>query len=399
MTIEPTGTRLACVAGLLSVLIGGGTCAYPQQAAPDAVLRAYDFERDSSGWITLDAWAELGLTAEPDEVFDGASSLRLTYPGPAAEMEGPRGLASSLAVLLQGGPPGLCSLRFAIRVSRPTVMAAIAREMDESDYVCSFFLNAGAWHTIWLDLSLFSLGDDSDDEDDQLDRDELAAISFLDAGMFLWLLGETIFQEPPPDAQERILLLDNVELRSDPGPVTLEAPPPGETREGPLLLDDFEADAILWIPLGGGDERTLGIDERFAAAGQRSLRAHYQMDRGTLFALLRPLPANILAGSSGVRMSLCAMDPAQVAVGVEERDGSRYNKLFELPGAGDWVTVEATWDEMERDQETPDENERLDPETIKSLAIADATAAFSGEAAGTTLWVDQIEVLFGPATD
>jgi len=84
---------------------------------------------------------------------------------------------------------------------------------------------------------------------------------------------------------------------------------------------------------------------------------------------------------------------------VEERDGSRYNKLFELPGAGDWVTVEAAWDEMERDQETPDENERLDPETIKSLAIADVTAAFSDEAAGTTLWVDQIEVLFGPATD
>jgi hypothetical protein len=162
------------------------------------------------------------------------------------------------------------SIRFSVKSDAPTVMAFAIREKGGARYDTYFYCQANKWQDIAIDLDSLALAADSPDENGRLDLDQVAGIYLADAaGMFV----EAFSGQDGP----RVMWLDDVEYSSKrvvPRKAALATP---AAADAPIMVDNFEAGTIRWIPLLLQLEPALKIDfangdlklDRQAAPGER----------------------------------------------------------------------------------------------------------------------------------
>ncbi|MFQ6083966.1 MAG: hypothetical protein ACE5WD_11515 [Candidatus Aminicenantia bacterium] len=82
--------------------------------------------------------------------------------------------------------------------------------------------------------------------------------------------------------------------------------------------------------------------------------------------------------------------PSLLVVAIEERDGSSYNYAFSTQKK-QWQKIEFGIDSFELDDDSQDENDRLDIAQVNGLLIVDAASFFGGKAGPRTLWLDDFQ--------
>lgn len=167
---------------------------------------------------------------------------------------------------------------------------------------------------------------------------------------------------------------------------------------GVLFHDTFEESIEGWFAPRFGrmepGEISHTTEEGAAKRGKGALAFKYELGRRNL-----PLLVRWGAEMRGLnRLTLWARTmstPAELAIGVQERDESRYNTVVRLePGEG-WRRLECDVEKFEPDGYSMDENGRLDPEQIDSVYLLD-TAGFRGQTGRNTLLIDEVRGEYSP---
>jgi hypothetical protein len=115
-----------------------------------------------------------------DDVAAGARALKI-------ECQTGPGQLAALIKDITGLPLGqMQGLSFMMKSAASTQLLVSLEELDKSRYQTLLQVQGGGpWLTHILDLSQFSLGDDSTDENGQLDPDQLAMLTFADVSALL----------------------------------------------------------------------------------------------------------------------------------------------------------------------------------------------------------------------
>jgi len=356
-------------------------------AAAQNVLLESDFEDDDGGWVTLDPDAELGLTADVENVFSGTSSLEFSFTQRlVTNME--EGLPGALVLPFEVGLPGLQSLSFAIRTATTIPLFIGMEETDGSNYVAIVHCTDGQWNELKLNLSDFTLNtDDSSDENGQLDPDQITGLALVDASFFLQMLGDASLPLDVTPLGEQTIWLDAVILSDAPAVPADEPETELEQGERAVAIDACNSPAFRWLVCGSGVSATLDPD--YAVTGG-CYRLDYQVPAGKVFFVMRPLAVGLLAGTRALKLWVASGSAGAIYVAVEEQDGSRYGALIPLTDPMEWQQVKIDFAAFEASPDSQDENGRLDPEQIKNFAITDLRSILMGTSIENTLWIDDI---------
>jgi hypothetical protein len=363
-----------------------------------------DFERGLLDWRAFkfgpqgfapDLEAKVDVTDKAAQVKSGKGSLYYIYNvAPKTfgllALERPHDLA------------GMESIRFSLKCDAPTVFGFAAREKNGARYDTYFYCPANKWQDVAIDLADLRLSDDTKDENNRLDLDEIAAIYLADvAGLFV---------EAQSDQNgTRIMWLDNVEYSSSavvPAARRTALSLPG----APVVVDDFEAGAIRWIPLLLQTQPALKIDitdsdlrlDNQAAPGEstKSLKASYTREKGNAPAWLHPVERLNLKGVASLDLALKTAQDGVFLVSLKEKDDSRYQQIIELKADDGWKQFSWPIDSFKLADDSKDENGKLDIDKVEELSLADLTgvlAAFLPEAmqkgpvGATSLWIDEVQ--------
>ncbi len=349
--------------------------------APAAPIQQFDFELGLDQWTTVPEAGDLKLASGADAAKSGEFSLQWNYTPVAGEIAG----------LVRGEltPFGARSVRLWLRCSVGTTFLLQLAEQDGSRYGTAVYTPPGQWQHVALNLSDFNLLDDSTDENNRLDVDEINSLALIDAAGFLAKLSRQVpfFDQPLPP---RILWVDAVAF--DGAPVAPLFAERAGTHGREVLLGDFERAIVGWLLIGTG---TLSLEQDPANVGQgkSSLRLDYDVAPRRACAVLCGLPRRLAAGAYGVRLKVrCTQDDVLI-IGTEERDGSQYNMALQVQGSPDWREEEALFADFKLDENSEDENGKLDPDQMKHVAIVEATAAIQGKAQQGTLLLDEVVLL------
>lgn len=165
------------------------------------------------------------------------------------------------------------------------------------------------------------------------------------------------------------------------------------TQPGPLRFG-YEQGTEGWqaVPPPAGVAVALSITRRAGQAkvGVHALEARYRVEPGKLAGVTHAVTG--LAGG-GIRVWLRTDVTTTVVLGAIERDGSAYLHAVPMsPGA--WRRVEVAFASLTLSDDSRDENGRLDPDQVGTLAIGDAAGFLPGAAPGPEriLWIDEYEV-------
>jgi hypothetical protein len=374
------GHRLLLIALLLAL------CRWPAAAQPPAegVLRYWDFEENTGSWSSLNPQAVLGLTATRENVLAGTSALELQYlfqPGGSREAQ----VAGNTLVALPGGVPGLASISLGIKTSDTTTCVVGLMEAPGGAYLAPVFCPAGVWQRVHVALADFVPVEELPDPDGRLDPAQVSACGLFDASGFLAGLGQTLpFAGFQPG--QRRLWVDEVRLLSTDLPAETVALPPDSPPA--VVIDSCERETIRFVVLGGQDWKATR--EAQAEAGPGHYRFEYTLPGGTLVALLRFVPQGHLAQTSALHFSARCDRSLRLVVSVEEKDKSRYTAQVDLRAEEDWKRFDLPWDKFTREQDSVDENDRLDPEQITLVSFADLSGLFSLENRKTVLLLDDL---------
>ncbi len=370
--------RLLLIALLLML------CGWPAGAQPgeEGVLRYWDFEENTGSWSSFNAQAVLGLTAAAENVLAGTSALELQYlfqPSGSREVQ----VAGNALAALPGGVPGLASISLGIKTSDTTTCVVGLMEGGGGAYLVPVFCPAGTWQRVHVTLADFVPVEELPDPDGRLDPIQVSGCGVLDASGFLAGLGQALpFAGFQPGA--RRLWVDEVRLLStDLPPETIALP-----AESPaaVVIDSCDRETIRFVVLGG--EEWKAAREAQGEAGPGYYRFEYTLPGGTLVALLRVLPAGRLAQTQALHFSARCDRSLRLVVSVEEKDKSRYSTQVDLKVEEGWKRFDLPWDKFTREQDSVDENDRLDPDQITLVSLADLSGLFSLEDRKTVLLLD-----------
>ncbi|MFQ5811285.1 MAG: hypothetical protein ACE5JM_16835 [Armatimonadota bacterium] len=347
-----------------------------------------EFEVDLGGWQVFELRfdgapaqprATLDITDEPANVKTGIGALRFAY-------EAEKG-AIRAAVLGEPALAGMRSLRFWIKSSAATPVLVQLRERDESEYAIAALLPAGKWQRVAVNLADLWLDENSADENGRLDTDQVATIALADVAPFLAMLADAAPELAglfPVELGLRELVIDDFELSPETVP---QLHPTRQTADGTeLTIDSFDSGMVMWLPFGGATAEVVQ-----QAPGESYLRLHHEAKpfAGLMTPLVLGLPLDGLQ-----RISLrvkCAVD-CVLAVSLEERDDSRYSAAMVAKGGEQWQTLSVALQQFKLDDDSKDENARLDLDALKNLTLADVSGMVS-LTGPRTLLVDDIVAL------
>lgn len=170
-----------------------------------------------------------------------------------------------------------------------------------------------------------------------------------------------------------------------------------------VKVDDFEDGVRDWTPfkIGGaagfGPDLEAKVDVTSIAgqvkSGKNALSYIYDVQPKSIgmLALQRPLD---LSGMKSVRFAIRCDAATVVAFGLRESGGARYSSYFYCP-AKKWQNISFDLSEMKQDDESKDDNDRLDVDKISQAFIVDAAGFFAGQFSRQTgahqMWLDDIE--------
>jgi hypothetical protein len=177
----------------------------------------------------------------------------------------------------------------------------------------------------------------------------------------------------------------------DPGARKAERPPP-VIEPGVKFHDTFETGTDGWVvlkfaPLIIGEVARTEEEGR-VREGKGALALSYDIEPGKV-----PLAVRMGPSARGInRLSLWMRTvhrPAEVVIGVQERDDSSYDTMVHLEPADGWKKLEYDLAQLTLADDSTDENGRLDFHEIQSVAVADA-AGFLGGKGENVLLVDEV---------
>jgi hypothetical protein len=365
-------------------------------ARAQEAVKAGDFDVDAGGWTAFKV-DSAGLGEDPsaklavvhDDVKAGKGALRFSYdvvPGTLRMA----GLHRDL------GLAGMKSLRLWAKCSAATALVIQLTERNGASFQCAFSVPAGAWQEVAVNLDEFVVDDASKDGNGRLDADEIAAIGIFDIAGFLAMM--------LPDLKgPRTLDLDDVVFAAKPVPATSGRAQ--ITKAVPVYkVDSFESPLIRWVALSldfsegpkiGLFDPVPAIDTAAAPSGggKQSLRLIYPRSATRVYGLMRGVEKVDLSKATGVDLWLRTSTDGTFIVNLEEKDGSRYNRMVTLSAAEGWKPFSFGLGSFTLADDSTDENGRLDAAQIKQVLVADASALTGAPAVErTTLWID--EVLF-----
>ena len=367
--------RYAAFALLIGLVLLGATSVWPQDQPTPAILTApaFDFESDSAlaAWWANDGQAKLALTHDKANVAHGLGALEITYT--------PREGAYCLFGARNLAPTPARSLRCRLKTDLPTPLVIAVQEQDKSSYHAFVCTPANQWTEVALDLSELGLTEDTQDENNKLDPEQIVSLTIADLSNLPGEVGRALGHK----LGEQHLWLDDVALSPDPAP--LRSTVRGKTR----CVDGFEHPSIAVLPIG---PVKLGFQPGAPAPRSRgSLRIAYRLG-GHRWAGIVSLCGHVnLAGCTHFSCFLRSSHEGAGFAVLEERDGSKYQHALTLDGSGKWEQLRLPLSEFALDPQTKDENNRLDLDQLRIIAlIVDTFNATVGEDGEATLDLDDL---------
>lgn len=382
-----------------AVLLSGLLVAAQDKAAK---VKFDDFEGEDPKWTALklettgtvgeDADAKVAVTHDAKHVKAGKGALAYSYelvPGTIRVLALPR--AADLA--------GMKSLRLWVKSSHATAVIIGLSENGGATYQTSAACAAGTWQEVAVNLDEFTPDDPAKDGNGKLDLDEVGSFQVFDIACFLATL--------LPDLKgERSLWLDEISFSAK--AVAQTTGFAQVTKVVPVfLVDTFEGPVVRWSPISLEFSETpkfnlfdapASIDSIApAGGGKQSLKFAYPRKGAKVHGLIRSLEKIDLSKAAGLDLTLKTFADGTFVVGVEEKDGSRYQQVFELKAADGWKALSLGFGSLSLADDSQDENGKLDAGDIKQIAIADITTLAGGqEVDENRLWVDQVQFSLNP---
>lgn len=379
---------------------GAGGAATSDTAVPARIVKVDDFETGIINWAPFlynvgsfgpDSGARVGITDKAAQVKSGKGSLYYIHN------VAPKSV-SLLALERRLDLTGMQSIRFQLKCDAPTIMGFAAREQNGARYEAFFYCPANKWQDIALDLHDLTPAADAKDDNDHLDLNNLAGIYLADAsGMFIEAFAG--------QDGARIMWLDDVEYSSKrvaPQNVALATP----SADAPIMIDNFEAGTIRWIPLLLQLQPALKIDladgdlqlDRQAASGNgaKSLKATYKREAATAPVWLHSLENTKLRGAQTLDLALRTAADGVFLVSIKEKDESRYEQVVEIKREDGWKKFSWPLTSFKLADDAKDENGKLDIQSAEEISIADLTAVLppalgKGPFGDTALWIDEVQ--------
>ncbi len=347
---------------------------------PDPLLEL-SFDVEVGGWQSADPTTQPTITTDANVIRDERGGVLEYQYTPAL------GQFTGLVAPVEAGLAGGKSLRFWLRTTDHALMAAILTEADGSEYVAMMSGLPGDWQEVALDFGEFQLGDDSSDENGQLDPEQIRSMGLAD---IMGVLAQAVMQQPfliPPELHSRILWLDDFSVRTDSfGPRWQEIEVDGKPA---VRLESFERSPLQWFVLAGkGIE--VAYDQDHVAHGDFSLRITYDLPPGKLVGALTGLAGVPLTGMKRLSLSVMSEVPTMLLVQLKERDESEYNTTFEVAAGDALKPLEIELAQLALGDESTDENGRLDLDQVKEFVVVDISMMTENPVQLNTLWIDDI---------
>ncbi len=357
----------------------------PTVAQEPGVLSYWSFENVTEPWISINPQALLGLTAAQEHVLAGTSALEVQYvfqPGVA----GSEVISGNAVLPTEGGVPGLAAISLGVQASESVTMVVGGREREGGAYLCPLFCPGGAWQKVTLSLRDFLPVDEMPDPDGKLEPEHFEGLAVIDGSAFL----STAVGKLPVAGFEpgsRRMWLDEVKLLSiDLPPETVNLP---EGWPDAVVIDSCDQEGIRWIVIGGKEWKAGREGDK--PAGRGHYRFDYALPMGTVVAWLKALPVGRLAGTAALHLSLRSDQALRLVVSVQEKGKARYSRQIELVAEEDWKRFDLPWGEFVLDNDSQDDNGRLDVDQITLLSLADLSG-LTGKLQDqrTILWLDDV---------
>jgi hypothetical protein len=403
-------TVLALCAATACGLTAIGSPLLPAAVAQEAPRAVFDFEEDTQGFAPIvmqagqfgvDTAGAAEITRNREHIRLGGGALHYSYP---LERQAVRALVTETRL-----PADTRSVSFWIKANTPSVFLLSLREEDGSDYAFSFYVPAAEWVRVAANLNEFELGQDSRDENNQLDVDQVSSLTLLDMATVLINADVQLAGALPHAEGSRSLWLDAV--RFSPVPVAQTSGLVEVAGRRHFLVDNFLTGVVRWTPVHVAISdmptfhlfpRSIGLAVLPEAAGpgmaktpiepgERGLHFSYERKAGELYAIVRSLEQYDLSKADRLRFALNISRPSLLIIQLKEKDGAEYTQIILPEQREGWRTVEFPFSSFGLSENSSDTNDRLDPDQIKDLTILDASATFPGVATGrTTLELDAI---------
>jgi hypothetical protein len=351
-------------------------------AGAQAPVAEWLFDEAVDGWAATDPNSQLSSTTDANVVReDGNGVLELSFTPVAGTIAG-------VASQIPSGLAGARSLHCHVRSSDQTIVMVALVEGDGSNYSAGFTSLPDRWQEVALDLNEFNLGDDSTDENGQLDPEQVQGIMVADAVAMLAMLSQQIPFIIAPDMSPRMLWMDDMWIGTDGvDPRWSQSEVDGLPT---VKVDSFESAPLQWATLAGkGIEVAYDPDRK--AEGAFSLRVTYDLPPQKAFAMMTSLRGMPLDGMEVLRFSYISEVATTLLVQVKELDDSEYSGMVPLAAADDFGTAELALADMTLSDNSTDENGKLDMAQAKEIVVADISAMTPTPVTLNTLWIDDVQ--------
>lgn len=363
----------------------------PAASAPAKTVTVDDFDGPLAGWTAL----KIGLgesfeaDAESRVAITGDQALSYSY---AITPKTVRVLALARALNLAG----MRAVRFRVKTDKPTALVFGLSEAGNITYQTGFYCPAGSWQEVAFNLDELALDNPGKDAGNKLDLDRVQALHLADLGNLLVSLVPTL-------AGARTLMLDDLVFSA-----LSVAPTTGVVREAAPVsrtlyrVDNFEAPLIRWMPvsLELSDPPKIGLfDAPLSIDAGGALKYAYRRQAKKAQGLLRNLERADLRRATILDLRLRSERDGLFVISVQEKDGSRYQRIVPLTSAEGWSELACALAAFTLADDSSDENDTLDAAEIKEIGISDITALLpeggKPEEAANTLWLDDVQFTLG----
>jgi hypothetical protein len=343
-------TRAYRSRSLLGALLAfGGLGALPALAADTT----FEWESDAAGWVTPTAGATVTVARKAEEAHGGSGCLAFAYEGKQGDL--------AAVVSPELSLDGVTAIDGWVKSSKQSILTLVAAEKDGSRYEQTFTTVPGRWQRLRASLAEMQLAEDSEDDNSTLDVGQIQNISLVDAGLLLAGV-PGLSQLFPQSGGARTLWLDDFRLVRD-------AAPARHPDERVVVVDSFEEGVVRGLPLVGA---RIEVD-RIEGAGVLHLIYTPRDQALDIPGVILLVSGAHFNGTERVRLRARSQQSTKIAVGIEEKDGSRYNAVADLAGGAEWQRLEIPLSSLTLAEDTTDENDRLDITQAKTVAIVDVS--------------------------
>lgn len=337
------------------------TAAAPAEPAP--VPGEFDFEQDQLDpvWSTTAAGASLQITRDPANVRAGRGALELSW----VPVPGRLTFLTAEPVCIEARAR---SLMLSIKVTGPTPINYGVREADGSTYQGYLYSPGGVWHDLAVDLDELMLSEGTPDENNRLDVGQITGIFVGDLSNLSGEAGRSLGIKEG----EQHLWLDDFVLSDRLAPHRSTRGP-----DGAVIIDDFEREPILALPIGG-PELTLVAGP--GAGDASALRVGYDQQGYRWAGFVAAVGYLDLTEGDGISLRVRADCPAPLTVVLEEWDGTKYSVRCTLDPTQGWHDLRLPFAQFKLDRGSTDENEQLDLDQLRVvIPVLDTARAEVGE--------------------